>query len=249
MSTPQFIPTRGKASAVTPVAHTPEQRADLFMAVALLLEYPGENWTEILDTVSETAPLLPPASGSRLVKFVAWARGRGQEGVEQDYVSTFDQKRRCALELSYYATGDTRARGIALSVFKDLYAAVGWKPDPEVLPDFLPQILELAARCEGEDLQLVQDTIASHREGVEVLHAALESMDSPWANVVAALRCALPTVDEETKARMQQLIRQGPPAELVGLNDRFITPESLFAGPQTETTEPKPSATSEGIKS
>ena len=105
----------------------------------------------------------------------------------------------------------------------------------------MPNILELAARTEGEEHELVESMLASHREGIEILHAALLSLSSPWAHVVAALRMALPEVDEATFARMQTLVRQGPPSEMVGMADRgdlpwptVQTPSSLLS-PAGET--------------
>lgn len=213
-----FVPSRRPAPEILAVPHSPAQRSELFFATALLLSYPGEQWGELLVEVSNLCQRLPKASAAELAKFVSWATSVSKTEVEQLYVATFDQKRRCCLELSYYATGDTRQRGIALTVFRDLYAAVGWQPESDELPDYLPLVLELASKCFGEQLQLVEDTIASHREGIEILHAALIDLDSPWASVVASLRMALPEVSEETFHKMQQLIRFGAPNEMVGLS-------------------------------
>lgn len=216
---PSFVPKRQKAPVTPVVAHTPEQRADTFLACGLLLDYPQENWDAVVLAARELAARLPAQVAEQLDSFCGWAVFSGRTHVQEAYVETFDRKRRCALELTYYATGDTRQRGIALTIFQDLYAAVGFEPPRgEALPDYLPRVLELAARCEGEDLQLVEGAIAANREGVEILHAALASFDSPWAKVVAALRMALPQVDEATEQRIFQLIRQGPPTELVGLD-------------------------------
>lgn len=115
-----FIPTRQEAPPVNAVALAPEQRSAALMACALLLDYPGDNFAEILSQVKAEAELLPAQIGRELGEFCSWARMRGVRGVQEDYVDTFDRKRRCSLELTYYATGDTRQRGIALTVFSDL---------------------------------------------------------------------------------------------------------------------------------
>lgn len=218
-----FLPTRKEKPQVTPVEHTRSQRAQLMMCCALVLDYPQANWPQVLDAVDTTVnedDALPSESGRELLAFVNWARGVGQREVEKLYVTTFDQKRRCCLELSYYLTGDTRQRGIALTVFQDLYAACGWEAPKDHLPDFLPFILELGARADDDDtVKLLDDVIASHREGIEILHAALADLDSPWTHVIAALRMALPVVDDATEERMKELIRKGPPSELVGIDD------------------------------
>lgn len=231
-----FIPSRQEAPPISAVALAPEQRSAAFMACALLLDYPGDNFEEILSQVKTEAELLPEEIGRELGEFSSWARMRGVRGVQEDYVETFDRKRRCALELTYYATGDTRQRGIALTVFSDLFSAVGFEPPHrESLPDYLPRVLELAARCEGEDLSLVLGAIAASREGIEVLHAALCSLDSPWQKVVAALRMVLGEADSETTERMERLIRQGPPTELVGLDDSNNLPWPQLAPVQSDS--------------
>ena len=221
---PTFLTTRAPAPEVTTSAHPLQQRSTVFLAAAALLDYPGENWPEVLDAVEEALSSLPEASAAPLASFISWARATGQRAVEETYVETFDQKRRCCLELTYYATGDTRQRGIALTIVRDMYAAVGWEPTGDHLPDYLPYVLELAAQCEGESYELVESMIASHREGVEILHASLNSLQSPWGNVVAAVRVVLPEVDDETFAKMNALIRQGPPNELVGLSEKMDLP-------------------------
>ena len=221
---PTFLTTRAPAPEVTSINHTLEQRSAVFLAAASLLDYPGANWPQVLDAVEEMLPSLPEATAQRLAEFVSWARHSGQRAVEELYVATFDQKRRCCLELTYYATGDTRQRGIALTIVRDMYAAVGWEPTGDHLPDYLPYVLELAAQCEGESYDLVESMIASHREGVEILHASLNSLSSPWGAVVAAVRMVLPEVDDATFAKMNALIRQGPPNELVGLSEKMDLP-------------------------
>lgn len=215
----RFVSSRGEAPQLSVVPYTSQQHELVFMLCSLLLDYPSLQWNEIVDSGIEELANIPVQVADSLQKFLFWTKQVGQGETEKLYVHTFDQKRRCCLELSYYATGDTRQRGIALTIFQDLYAAVGWVQDGMHLPDYLPSVLELAARCEGESLQLVNQAIASHREGIEVLHKALIDLDSPWAHVVAALRMMLPKVDKETYLRMQKLIRQGPPSELVGIHD------------------------------
>ncbi len=54
------------------------------------------------------------------------------------------KRRRCLL--TYYATGDARQRGQPDHCPRP-YAAVGWQLENDQLPDYLPNILELAA-CE-----------------------------------------------------------------------------------------------------
>src|SRR5690606_24520985 len=82
------------------------------------------------------------------------------------------------------------------------------------LPDYLPMVLEFSARS---DSPIALELLSAHRDGIEVLRAALEKFDSPYAHVVAAVCRTLPELDDETRARYQLLVNEGPPTELVGL--------------------------------
>ena len=185
------------------------------MLASLLLDYPDARWFERLDVFASNAAVLPASVREVLERFIGRAREAGASDLQKMYVSTFDLKRKCSLYLSYYATGDTRRRGTALVTFLDAYRAAGWEFDAPELPDYLPAVLEFSARSQSDVADAV---LAAHREGVEVLRAALEGMDSPWADVVRAVTLSLPKVDQRTRERVLALVNQGPPTETVGLS-------------------------------
>ena len=57
------------------------------------------------------------------------------------------------------------------------------------LPDYLPVVLELSARSGDEVADVL---LSSHREGIEVLRAALVDAGSPYAGLVEAVSATLP---------------------------------------------------------
>ena len=65
--------------------------------------------------------------------------------LQEDYVETFDNRRRCNLFLTYFAHGDTRKRGMALLRFKQTYLPSGFELSDSELPDHLCVVLEYAA--------------------------------------------------------------------------------------------------------
>ncbi|MFT3944576.1 MAG: nitrate reductase molybdenum cofactor assembly chaperone [Ancrocorticia sp.] len=207
---------RGPPPEVVPVAVSRPQRQTVYMAASLCLDYPREGFEERLRAVSAVATEFPEPLASEFATFCAWALSTGRRAVEETYVRTFDEQRRCALELSYYAVGDTRQRGQALLAFRELLKAAGFEQADDELPDHLPTILEL---CAKSDDVVVDNVLPSHREGLEVLRAALFQQNSPWTGVVTAICEVLPQIDAATRERYQQLIRQGPPGELVGIAD------------------------------
>ncbi|MFM9701179.1 nitrate reductase molybdenum cofactor assembly chaperone, partial [Streptomyces europaeiscabiei] len=90
----------------------------------------------------------------------------------------------------------------------EAYRAAGWEFDADDLPDFLPAVLEFSARADSE---IALSLLAAHREGIEVLRAALEGMSSPWALVVRTVTQSLPPIDAATRERYLDLINEGPP--------------------------------------
>ena len=72
---------------------------------------------------------------------------------------------------------------------------------------------------EGETHERAVELVASYREGIEVLRAALAHERSPYVSLIVALCKALPEVDSDTAQKYVDLIRTGPPAEMVGIAD------------------------------
>ncbi|GAB3602758.1 nitrate reductase molybdenum cofactor assembly chaperone [Microbacterium aureliae] len=212
---PRVTPRRALPEELRPLRLAAADRARVHMIASLLLDYPDDAWFARLDAIRDALPGLPPAVAEPLAGFVDDAARAGTTEWQRRYVLTFDLKRKCSLYLSYYATGDTRKRGTALVTFLEAYRAAGWEFDAQELPDYLPAVLEFSA---VSDSPIAAALIASHREGIEVLRAALESLSSPWAAIVRAVVLSLPPVDDRTRERYLALISEGPPTETVGLS-------------------------------
>lgn len=206
-------------NAITPpVPHSPEQRRVTAMAIALLLRYPDAHFFERLVAVQDQLDELPHDVARQIRRFAQFAANTSLIELQEHYVATFDQRRRCSLNLSYYAVGDTRQRGAAILAFREQLAALGMEEISEELPDHLCVVLESLALADASVEDDAVDMVASHRDGIEVLRSALANIESPYEHLVTALCMMLPEIDQETIDRYVNLIRQGPPAELVGLD-------------------------------
>jgi nitrate reductase delta subunit len=198
------------------------------MAASVLLAYPDADVLDAAVAVRASTPGLPAPVRERLDAFcdvlTACADARGLRELQARYVATFDLKRKCSMYLSYYAAGDTRRRGTALVAFVEAYRAAGWEVTGSELPDYLPTVLEFSARTEGDDATIAAGLLASHRDGIEVLRTALDSMASPWTGLVEAVCLTLPPLDERTQQRYVELVTAGPPAELVGMEPFALEP-------------------------
>jgi nitrate reductase delta subunit len=176
-----------------------------------MIGYPDEALLDRLDLLSSAARTLEKPVGVPLLRFLDHVRATPPSRLAEDYVATFDHRKRCCLFLTYYAHGDTRNRGMALLEIKHTYAAAGLTLSDEELPDHLSVVLEYSAALNRNDL-LVQ-----HRSGLELLRLALHDAGSPWAGVIDSVVATLPPLAGHQRTAVTRLAAGGPPAERVGL--------------------------------
>lgn len=199
---------------VTAIPLSAADGAIAHMAASILLDYPTATRRARFGAVAESVTLLPHPLRTAFEAFLTAAGEMGQQELEVHFTATFDLKRKCCPYLSYYAAGDTRRRGMALVRFIEAYHAAGWEVAADELPDYLPMVLEFSALS---DSPIAQELLAAHRDGIEVLRTALETIESPYAHVVEAVSLSLPAIDEETRERYLNLVNEGPPTETVGM--------------------------------
>lgn len=219
-----FIGTPRMPAPPANVALTIDQQRIIRMACSLLLGYPTPALLAQLPVIRESLQSLPAEISAPLVEFCDQFEATGLRSLEVHYVDTFDQRRRCALGLTFYTHGDTRGRGQALLAFGEILKRAGFEVSGGELPDHLPLVLEF---CALDETDTAEELLRSNREGVEVIRAALHALPSVYALILDALVASLPIPDEKTLAAYQKLISQGPPTELVGIGDLTATPFPL----------------------
>lgn len=196
----------------------PPERAVVWAAAAVLLGYPDAGLLAVLPELEALLRTGLPGTGP-LAGPVTHLRGRTLLAAQQEYVATFDTRRRCCPYLTYYLHGDTRRRGLALWRVKTALRACGVEPAGGELPDHLAVVSELAAT--GDESVAVR-LLAEHRAGLELLRAALQAARSPYAGAVEAVAGLLPPADATAaRAAAAALAASGPPAETVGLPGRL----------------------------
>ena len=184
--------------------------------LSLVLRYPDER---VVAATGEIGELAPGAVRDALERFAsAWTGDRAAT-----YVETFDLRRRASLNLTYYAHGDTRERGMALLRLKKLYRAAGLPLASAELPDHLAIMLAFAALAPdgyGEAL------LAEHHPAIELLRLSLHDLESPYAHVLDAVATLLPPLSVTERSEVARLAREGPPDEAVGL-EPYGPPEAM----------------------
>lgn len=223
-------------------------QADLvvWQSASLLLGYPDP---ELVAKVGLIQQALADAAPARLAEieplFVFWA-GIPLARAQNTYVDTFDLSRRQTLYLSYYTDGDTRRRGATLAAVKQRYRQGGAIVDTHgELPDYLPLILEYAARVDPIDgAQLLQE----FRRSLELLRLGLIECKSPYAGILTAICATLPGASPADRQAVMAMAAAGPPVETVGLdneNPRLLPLSQLgsnqLGSNQLGSSQPRPS--------
>lgn len=202
-----------------------------------LIAYPDDGVLDRLPLLQEAALHLPEPHASRLDRFMMELMRADQLGtlqeIQQEYVETFDTRRRSALYLTYFAHGDTRRRGMAILEIKQALEAAGVDAGEKELPDHLSVILEFAGTVDPEKGEAF---LRAYRPGVEMVRLSLEEKDSPWAVVLQTVCATLPVLESDDRAAIERLIVEGPDDELVGL-PTYGQDADYQAGPPT--TAPK----------
>lgn len=187
-----------------------------FAIASWLLRYPDARLLAGRDELADAAVRLRNRRVREpLERFaVAFAAEPDGRTLQERWVETFETRRRTGLYLTYYSHGDTRERGVALLRLRKLYRAAGLPLDSSELPDFLPVVLEFAGGApDGYGAELLRE----HRAALELLRIALRDAASPYADVVDAVAIALGAPGEGDVARVEKLLREGPPQERVGV--------------------------------
>ncbi len=182
------------------------------------LDYPSAELVTTLPSMRDAlAEQGDSAAATGLTSLVAYLGGTDLPELQQAYVDTFDLSRKHALYLSYWTDGDTRRRGEVLGRFKTAYRSSGAVVDTHgELPDYLPMVLEFAARVDPEaGVALLQE----YRASLELLRIALQEKKSAYAAAVVAVCATLPGESPPDRAAVMEMVGlSGPhPTESVGL--------------------------------
>lgn len=171
---------------------------DLYMIAAAALEYPS---AEIRGKLAEAAEAVDDERLRQALLLLA-----SDDSAEAKYVELFDFSADRALYLTYHFYGDTRRRGPALAELKDAMEEAGIDLGDE-LPDYLPKVLELAAKRPDVGMPILE----RYRAALEKIRRMCAN--TPYYEVLGAVLSTLPPIEESAVAKIMN-----PPKEEVGLD-------------------------------
>ena len=195
-----------------------EDHRIVHLVASRCLDYPTPDLIESLPVLAEAVAEQGDRPGAGdLCPLLDHLASAPLEDLQRSYVDIFDLSRKHALYLSYWTDGDTRRRGEVLARFKAAYRASGFVVDTRgELPDYLPMVLEFAARADPDaGCALLEE----YRPSLELLRIALEEKRSPYAAAIVAVCSTLPGESPRDRAGVMAMAGlNGPPApETVGL--------------------------------
>lgn len=198
----------------------PQTRDDrvVHLVAGRCLDYPTAELVTALPAMREALTEHGDSPGApELAGLLDHLGGAGLASLQRTYVDTFDLSRKHALYLSYWTDGDTRRRGEVLGRFKTAYRSSGAVVDTHgELPDYLPMVLEFAARVDSEAGRAI---LQDYRASLELLRIALQERESAYAGAVVAVCATLPGESPPDRAAVMEMVGMtGPhPTEAVGL--------------------------------
>lgn len=189
-----------------------------FQAAAMVLTYPDEELIGRLDLIESS--IAGTTSAHLFAETLTHLRSWKLRELQEFHVQEFDLSRRHAMHLTYWTDGDTRRRGEVLAAIKQTYRDSGLMVDLDgELPDYLPMVLEFAARGDHERGMALLNT---YRASLELLRLGLKKDKLPQEGVVEAICRQLPGPLAASRSEVQKLygatFLDAPPIEQVGLD-------------------------------
>ncbi len=187
----------------------------VYLAAAWCLSYPDEDLVQRVPLVRAALSEFPGALPA-FAPVLDLLEATPPMELQAQYVREFDLGRRHALHLSYWTDGDTRRRGEVLGFFKEAYRHSGALVDLDgELPDYLPMVLEFAARV---DSAAGRTLLKRYRASLEMLRLGLLRDNLPHATMLAAICATLPGKSPQDEKEVMLMAGYGPPSESVGLD-------------------------------
>jgi len=155
-----------------------------------MLDYPDEeliNHADDIRKVLDDEADLDKRDRDDITGVLDWMTGLELLELQQNYVATFDNRSENSLHLTHHLFGEDdhdRGRGPAMINLGEHYKKAGLEAKQGELPDFLPLLLEYAARLEKDK---VGPFLGDACKVLTVLAENLEKEGSPYSPLIRLL--------------------------------------------------------------
>lgn len=128
------------------------ERAQVYSALADLLEYPGDDWVAKVELRRLSLKGQSPGISFAFAEFCRKTEGFTVAELQELYTRTFDLNPVCALEVGYHLFGENYKRGIFLANLRETETPFALGQERQ-LPDYLPVLLRLLGKLDDEELR------------------------------------------------------------------------------------------------
>jgi nitrate reductase delta subunit len=161
------------------------QAARTLCAIADVLTYPGENYSELARACAACASA---SCAGELRAFAEAVAPLSTEAAQELFTRTFDLNPLCSLELGWHLFGENYERGLLLVRMRQEMRACGL-PESSELPDHLTHALRLIDRMEHE--RAADFTSAIVLPALMKMLPTFGEKQNPYEHVLRALALAL----------------------------------------------------------
>jgi nitrate reductase delta subunit len=160
----------------------------LYDALAALLTYPDVCHRVRLARCRQVLARDFPEAAALLARFAERTASLGYGDMEELYTHTFDLDPVCSLDVGWHLWGENYSRGEFLVLMRGELRRHGLTESTE-LPDHLTHVLPAVARMEPDEAD--RFTVGYVLPALGKMLAGLGAKDSPYADVLEAIRCVL----------------------------------------------------------
>lgn len=181
------------AAAEVPEFRLSKDSARLPASFADILEYPTNDWSERVNTLSRI--LRGETTASRhFSTFCSKTGSMSLIELQELYAQSFDLNPNCALEIGYHLFGEDYKRGEFLANLREAENAFELGQERQ-LPDYLPVLLRLLAQLDDDELR---GSLAGYCliPGLSKIVAAFKEQN-PFMELIKAVHAALEQVTTE----------------------------------------------------
>lgn len=160
-----------------------------FQICSYLLSYPNEELHQSLgDVEKDIFELKLTDIRTQLLAYVQKIQRIPLSDLIHNYVYTFDFGRKTNLYITYMTSGEQRERGVDLLYLKNYYKLHGFSATDLELPDFLPLMLEFAARVDDE---VRMPIFSKYFDNIKEISNRLETNNNLYRHLFIAIMTAL----------------------------------------------------------
>jgi nitrate reductase molybdenum cofactor assembly chaperone NarJ/NarW len=155
----------------------------IYSAFALILDYPKDPITGLLDDCAAELVLESPDAVAHLLDFKTAVAQKTLSQLQEMYTAAFDLRPDCTPNLGYHLFGDDARRGVFLAELKGRMEARGMAPGVE-LPDHIAFILNYLDLAEEERPAVIEDCLLP---AVTRMIEVLKDSANPYVHALHAL--------------------------------------------------------------